>query len=257
MTTSFSSTGSDLDRSGTRSATRNELPLAATILVAVENKDSQEKIFSYAKQIGIGAIAAENGLDAVHRALDGCYEIVLLDLKMPVMDGHTAMRILRDKGYKRTILALMEDDLQENIRKCMETGCNDYLVKPLEQEQFNAMITRYLAIGTNSSGTLEPIKSELLAEGHAFDELIQTFASRLPAALEDIRSAFRELDWDSLKKKVHDLKGVSGNMGYPKIASLSKDIESAITKQDTEEISRALDEMSRVCDQIRLGAGLS
>jgi HPt (histidine-containing phosphotransfer) domain-containing protein len=71
--------------------------------------------------------------------------------------------------------------------------------------------------------------------------------------MESIMTAFRDLDWDVLKKHIHDMKGVGGNMGYPRLFRLSAQIEFAITTRDQEELSRLLDEMHRVCDQIRRG----
>jgi len=236
---------------------RQDHMFSGTILIAEDNVDNQQLISIFAKNLGADIVIAENGLVAVHKALAGNYELILMDTQMPVMDGLTATRTLREKGYAGKIVALTANASQEDIQNCMDAGCNDFLSKPINRELFNAVLMKYLSVKVKLPEVPKPIVSELLAEGHQFDELIQTFVGRLPSTMENIMSTFSNLEWDKLKKEIHDLKGVGGNMGYPIIFRLSRDIEFAIAKRDESEVSRMLEELNRVCDQVRLGAGLS
>jgi len=133
------------------------------------------------------------------------------------MDGYTAMGILREKGYTKTILALTDNTSQENISKLIDAGCDDFLNKPPDQEQFNAMLVKYLSEKYGDAANPKPIMSELLAEGHEFDELIKTLVSRLPSSMRIIMAAFREHDWDALKKKCTRSEGCGREHGLPKI----------------------------------------
>ena len=232
---------------------RDVVPLAGTVLVAEDNPDNQRLVSIYIKKLGAHVDIAEHGLVAVHKALKGQYALILMDMQIPVMDGFKATQTLREKGYTGTIVALTANAMQEDIKQCLAAGCDDFLSKPVNRERFNEMLTKYLPAQVQAPAELEPILSELLAEGHEFDDLIQAFVSRLVSSMETIMAAFRDRNWDTLKKLIHDMKGVSGNMGYPKLYQLSTHIEFAIAKRDQGEVSRLLDEMQRVCDQVRLG----
>lgn len=227
--------------------------LTGTVLVAEDNPDNQRLVSIYIKKLGAKAVIAENGLAAVNKAMEGKFDLILMDTQMPVMDGYTATQTLRAKGYSGTIVALTANTMQEDINRCLAAGCNDFLSKPVNRERFNEVLKKYLPAQAQTPETREAIFSELLSEDIDFSDMIEKFVGRLPSSMESIMTAFRDLDWEVLKKHIHDMKGVGGNMGYPRLFRLSAQIESAITARDQEDISRLLEEMHRVCDQIRMG----
>ena len=86
---------------------------------------------------------AVNGQEAVDKALAENYELILMDMHMPVMDGHEATQILRDKGYKGLIVAVTASAMSADSEKAIKSGCDDCITKPIGsdfEDQIDALI---------------------------------------------------------------------------------------------------------------------
>ncbi len=99
-----------------------------------------EKILS---KEGMLVSMAVNGREAIDMALQKKYDVILMDVQMPVMDGRTATQELRSSGYNLPIIALTAHALKEDRDKCLEAGCNDYLTKPVQFEVLFSTIAKY------------------------------------------------------------------------------------------------------------------
>ena len=108
------------------------LPDLRVLLVddAEENRDLMSVILAEA---GTTFVTAENGVEAMEKALSQEFDVVLMDMNMPVMDGYTATRQLRAQGYNRPIIALTAHAMDGDREKCVEVGCNDYTTKPIRK----------------------------------------------------------------------------------------------------------------------------
>ncbi len=87
---------------------------------------------------------AENGQVGIDKALNGNYELVLMDMHMPVMDGHEAVRRLREEGYEGTIAALTASAMSQDNQAAIEAGCDHFISKPIGDD-FEQRITDILA----------------------------------------------------------------------------------------------------------------
>jgi CheY-like chemotaxis protein len=83
---------------------------------------------------------ANDGIEAVTKALTGHYDIILMDIKMPRLDGYEAIKQLRSLGYQSPIIALTAHAMSEDIRRCEEVGCNGHLSKPVENNEMVELI---------------------------------------------------------------------------------------------------------------------
>ncbi len=113
------------------------------VLVVDDAPDNQFLIRSFLSKRGAQVDSAENGLEGYKKALIGGYDIVLMDIQMPVMDGYTATQKLRDHGYKKPIIALTAHAMNEVAKKCLNVGCTDHLAKPIDSKQLIRTIARY------------------------------------------------------------------------------------------------------------------
>jgi signal transduction histidine kinase/CheY-like chemotaxis protein len=110
--------------------------LRGRVLLADDGVDNQRLLSAYLKQAGLVAEIANNGQEALERALGGDFDLVLMDIQMPVMDGVEATRLLRAAGYARPILALTANVMKSDVARYREAGCDDVLAKPVNREAF-------------------------------------------------------------------------------------------------------------------------
>ena len=124
--------------------------LTGNVLVAEDSTDSQRLIAFYLRKLGLESTLVSDGKKAIDAALQAVqignpFEMILMDMQMPELDGYEATRQLRAQGYKGAIVALTGNALSGDREKCLDAGCNDYLTKPIEREVFIATCTRLLA----------------------------------------------------------------------------------------------------------------
>ncbi len=138
------------DRSEIVGATRaknaaTKLSLSGTKILLVDDAEDNRKLISTVlKMKGALVDLASDGFEAVEKALAGEYEIVLMDLQMPGMDGYSATQRLRELGYQRPIIALTAHAMTEVSRKCLDVGCTDHLSKPVQFDFLVAKILDYV-----------------------------------------------------------------------------------------------------------------
>jgi hypothetical protein len=114
------------------------------ILVVEDSLDNQLLAQLYLSRASANVEFAQNGLDGVERVSSGSFDLVLMDIQMPVMDGYTATQELRERGYKLPIIALTGYAMKADQEKCIEAGCTDYLAKPFDRISLMECVARHL-----------------------------------------------------------------------------------------------------------------
>ncbi|WP_291515680.1 PAS domain-containing protein [Bdellovibrio sp. ArHS] len=129
-------------------ATRNE-PVekvleGVKVLVVDDTPDNQRLITHFLRRVGAVADVVDNGVVALAKAFEGNYDIVLMDIQMPQMDGYTATQQLREKGFQKPIIALTAHAMAEVRKKCLSVGYSDHLTKPISSAELVKMVSRYV-----------------------------------------------------------------------------------------------------------------
>jgi CheY-like chemotaxis protein len=125
--------------------------IGCRVLVAEDGVDNQRLIRWILERAGATVTTVENGNDACelatqHLADDAAFDLVIMDMQMPRLDGYRAARRLREEGFTSPIIALTAHTMPGDQEKCLAAGCNDYSPKPIERVQFLALITQHYAI---------------------------------------------------------------------------------------------------------------
>jgi len=131
--------------------------LEGHILYAEDNKDNQRLIGMLAKQTGADVTIVENGKDALSTALKDEFDLVLMDIQMPVMNGTTATRLLRENGFKKPIVAITANLMDHEIKSYLQAGCNDYLSKPVQRHRFYDVLKQYLSVVSEGKSKRKPV----------------------------------------------------------------------------------------------------
>jgi CheY-like chemotaxis protein/nitrogen-specific signal transduction histidine kinase len=107
------------------------------ILLAEDSEDAQELVRLFLGRVNAEIVSVENGREAIDAVTNAekehkTFDVVLMDMQMPVLNGYQATRILRQRGYSKPIIALTAHSLEGDRQKCFESGCSDYISKPIE-----------------------------------------------------------------------------------------------------------------------------
>ena len=117
--------------------------LGLKVLVVDDSADNQTLVSRYLNKMGAAVNLASNGAEGVAKALASSYDLVLMDMQMPVMDGCDAVRKLRSAGYKSPIVALTAHALPEEHERSKAAGCDGHLVKPITRRELGQAVRKY------------------------------------------------------------------------------------------------------------------
>jgi two-component system, sensor histidine kinase len=121
------------------------------VLVVEDSPDNQLLTQLYLVRAGAEVQFANDGEEAIEKASKNLYDLILMDIQMPHMDGYTATRVLRDRGYGGPIVALTGYAMREDAEKCMRAGCDGYLTKPFDRKTLVESVLRYASDYAKSS----------------------------------------------------------------------------------------------------------
>jgi signal transduction histidine kinase/DNA-binding NarL/FixJ family response regulator len=213
----------------TRPATTGRLPACRVLLV--EDGVTNRKLVSLVlERAGAKVQTAENGQVGIESAAMQPFDLVLMDMQMPVMDGYAATRELRRRGYVGPIIALTAHAMKGDDLKCREAGCSGYLTKPINPAQLIETVAD--AIGARPpEGIAAPeercdeIACSLPMDDPEFREIIEEFMRRLDAKMVELREASGDGDLKLVAEIAHWLKGSGGTAGFNALTAPAATLE--------------------------------
>ena len=116
------------------------------ILVAEDNPSNQKLIAILLQKMGLEVTLADDGLEAVEQCAHQTFDIILMDMQMPNLNGYDATRQLRSQGVKSPIIAVTANAMSGDEQKCMSAGCDGYLSKPIDRSKLNELIEQHLGV---------------------------------------------------------------------------------------------------------------
>lgn len=216
-----------------------------TILIAEDNSINQKLITSILSQWGIQFDLAENGLEAVAYADKKLYDVIFMDINMPKMNGHEAVRAIKktatNLNFETPIIALTAAALQEERRRMFEAGVHDFITKPFSPQQLKQTIYSCLdkSLELDAEFVAKPVEVKVDIElynlshlnkfsrgNNAFvHEMIQMFLDENPQTLKHLKKAYQDDLFDKVRDLAHQLKSTFGTMGMRKQQEMAQKIE--------------------------------
>src|SRR5439155_11961234 len=210
------------------------IALPGVRVLSCEDGVSNQKLISLVlKRAGAAVIdTAANGRIGVEKALAGKYDVILMDMQMPVMDGYTATATLRAKGNKVPIIAMTAHAMKGEEEKTRAAGCTGYVPKPIEVDRLLQTIAELTGIRGNAmpssprttsarSLSAQPIsdptaslKSKLPIDDPDFKEVVLEFVDRLGERLSEVQNAWEQRELTQVAQIAHWLKGSGGTAGF-------------------------------------------
>lgn len=222
----------------------------AHILVAEDNEDNQLLIKLLLKPFGVKVSVVENGILAVETALLENFDLVLMDIQMPVMGGVEAVQLMRNASIDCPIVALTANIMKEDIDKYLDCGFNSTLAKPIQNKHFFETVNQYL--GKSKTQTVDGIDDLIsqLKSGDEFKKLKQGFKASIPNLVEKFEQMLEHQQWQQLAQHAHSVKGSAASMGYPQLTEQATVIESLVKKGEIEKVYPAVEQFVKTCETL-------
>ena len=219
------------------------------ILLAEDNATNQKVAYAILKKAGLSAEIVQNGEEAIEALTRKDYDLVLMDVQMPVMDGFQAVHIIRDpasavRNHDIPTVAMTAHAMEGDRQRCINEGMTDYVSKPIDPSLLIQTIARLLTAETGTTGTeatTEPSGEEAAAASPIFDhegalrrmggdesllyEVIAIFREDVVKRLESLSQAIDAGNSDDAQLHAHAIKGSAANVGATRIQELAEVME--------------------------------
>ena len=234
------------------------------ILLAEDRPDTQQLISIYLRKTGATVAIAANGESAVELAMENDYDLILMDIQMPIMDGLKATKLLRSKGYDIPIIALTANAMRQDKKTCLDAGMNAYLTKPINLGEFYSTLKKYL-IDSNSasnsstnhqetdgdvSNTVSHIADTINIDKNDpdFRQSANNIASSLPDLATQAAQAKNKEDWKSLMFIVNQIRSDCNEYGMTDIIDLTELIFKQLKNKNYTNLSENINSLRTLCN---------
>lgn len=243
-------------------------PLKARILLAEDNITNQQVALGILKKLGLSADVVANGLEALKSLKTLPYDLVLMDVQMPEMDGLEATRHIRNPQYNipnrnLPIIAMTANAMHGDMQKCLDAGMDDYVSKPIIPHEFAEKLAHWLTQGKAAQKEVAPPQvvpyQTIESEEEVFDKvgmmsrlmgdedlaitLITTFIDDVAGKIDALEEELAHGNISEVERYAHMMKGASGSLGGKRFSVLAKIIEKDAHDGNVETINPHLVEL--------------
>ncbi|TWI75681.1 PAS domain S-box-containing protein [Desulfobotulus alkaliphilus] len=265
--------------------------LKARILLVEDNITNQQVALGMLDKMGLRADTAANGIEAVEAMQMLPYDLILMDMQMPEMDGLSATKAIRKReniaGQEPvTVIAMTANAMQGDKEKCLEAGMNDYISKPVNPEKLAEIIEKWLGQGKNAKApeikkdvgassrsdipdhpphsqtalSSQPyqkqrlvwnpdlLESYLQGDKDLMKTILETFAARVPSAIQNLKAAFESSHMEAARHEAHAIRGTGGNVGAEILMDMAEQMENAILDENMDTAMAIFHDLEKQAD---------
>ncbi|HEX5710003.1 MAG TPA: response regulator [Sulfuricurvum sp.] len=248
------------------------------VLVAEDNDVNQVLIEEYLRQYQLDFRIVNHGQEALDELQKNIYDLLLMDINMPIMSGIDAIAIMKERGISIPVIALTANAMEGDEKRFLEYGFDGYLSKPINLKKLEKILESYLVSRQQKEETFKPtnpsekplsqtiLNMELLVKEldlpvKIIHKLIAAFLSSSDNNLEELKASIEEDDFKKIEHAAHKIKGSAGNMRFYPIAELAGEIEMLAGSETTADyqtlyhrfehlIQRVQQEIAEILDRI-------
>ncbi|TWI95544.1 PAS domain S-box-containing protein [Mucilaginibacter frigoritolerans] len=239
------------------------------ILVTDDNELNRLVASIILQNYGANVTESANGSNSIELIKKRSFDVVLMDIQMPGINGFDATRIIRKTGYNYPIVALTAQAIKGEREKCLAAGMDDYITKPINEEEFLSMLDKWTKHPNPSTQLIDEIMGEqqlydlsslkAISRGNEtfMQKMVNIFCEQTPIMLKEMEAASLVNDLDKISKTAHQMKPSIDNLNIVSLKQLVRDIENAVSEDaDNTTLQQKLDTLKstllNVIDKLKI-----
>ncbi len=249
----------------------------AKVLVVDDGDENRDLLEVVLGDLGLQVDTCVNGKQGLDKVLETPYDLVLMDVQMPEMDGYTAVRLMREQGVTIPVIALTAHAMKGAEQACLNAGYSGYMTKPIDIDGLIKRLARELkgqplvasmkqtdlpVLGDNERVLVAdhvskvmlktPIRSSLPTEIPKYRSLVERFVTRLALQFKEIEKAANDQDYETLADLAHWLKGSAGSVGFHDFTEPAEQLEQYAKARDNRAVIDKVAEIGSLIARIEL-----
>lgn len=222
------------------------------ILLVEDNLMNQKFMSHILKRLGATFEIAIDGKEAIEKIKKQKFDLILMDIQMPVMDGLEATKIIRNQLNLKDIpiIALTAHAMKGDKEKCIEAGCNGYITKPIDQQK---LVSEIMSVTKSTEPEYEDISPYF--QGFSREEIIQLrtdYIESMKKEVDELDKKISPKEFEAFKFFGHNIKGNGVAYGFPEISKFGSSIEEAATNQDYPSLVTVFNELKDYLSNIKI-----
>jgi signal transduction histidine kinase/CheY-like chemotaxis protein len=229
------------------------------VLLVDDSEDNRFLFLSYLKNTPCTVDLAENGEQAVERFRQAQYDVVLMDVEMPIMDGYTATREIRKMEASGNIattpvLALTAHAMADMADKAREAGFTGHLIKPIRRATLLDALAPYAKHSPHPSAVPQStnVVTNLVMVDPDMEDIVPGYLEKRLAEVAKYQTALAAGDFDAIRMLGHKMKGTGGGYGFPMLTEIGGKIEEQALAHDAEGLRGKIEEFARYVNSVKL-----
>lgn len=230
------------------------------ILLVDDSADMRKLVELFLKMLKHEVDVASNGQIAVDMVQGQSYDAILMDMRMPLMDGYEATEMIRKweqvEGKKRTpIVALTSFSMKEEIDKSLRAGCDCHLIKPVNRESLEEVLRNCTTPDAAESGQEKDALDESLFKVFIDEEikdLVPAYMEKRHTDLKNMKQLLEDGDFEELRNIGHKIKGSGGGYGFQGLTLIGAKIEAAAKEENKDMIAACLEMLDNFLQKVEI-----